>query len=169
MKKYQLIIFAALIAAAGLVIFWMFRDEMPQTIENYFTVTLTVSTETLLENMHLLHSDKHELVPVDGIIFPKTVVTVYEGDNVFDVLQREMRNARIHLVSRQMPIFDAVYVEAINNIFEFDSGPLSGWKYRVNGVFPSHSASSFVLQDGDFIEWLYTIDLGRDLDFEQQR
>ena len=123
--------------------------------------------ETLLENMHLLSGNKHELVPPDGIIFPETVVIAYEGESVFDVLNREMRNAGIHLVFRRMPVFDSVYIEAINNIFEFDAGPLSGWKYRVNDGFPGIGASSHILQAGDFIEWLYTLDLGRDLGNEQ--
>jgi len=130
---------------------------------DYFYVTLTVSAETLLENINLLDAEKHELLPADGIIFPETTVRAFEGETVFDVLSREMRAANIHLVSRQMPIFGAVYIEGINNIFEFDAGSLSGWKYRVNGEFLGFGASSSVLQEGDFVEWLYTVDLGRDL------
>jgi len=151
----------------GILIFATACNNQPQTTDESFTVTLTISAETLLENMDLLDSNKHELVPADGIIFPETTVIAYEGENVSDVLNREMRNARIHLVVRQTPVFNSVYIEAINNIFEFDAGPLSGWKYRVNGEFVSRGASAHILQDGDFIEWLYTIDLGRDLGYEQ--
>jgi len=131
--------------------------------DDSFTVTLSVRVHTILYNMHLLDRDKHELVPADGWIFPPTEVTAYEGESVFNVLQREMRRNRIHMVSRWTPIFNSAYVEAINNLYEFDVGPLSGWMYRVNGWFPNFGASRYLLSDGDVIEWLFTVDLGRDL------
>jgi hypothetical protein len=141
-----------------------YGGNAPQVSDEYFTVTLIVSAETLLENMDLLNREKHELVPIDGLIFPATEVAAYEGESVFDILSREMRNADIHFVTRKMPVYDSVYIEAVNNIFEFDAGALSGWKYRVNGEFPSFGASSYILQPDDFIELLYTLDLGRDLE-----
>jgi len=128
-----------------------------------FTVTLSVRAHMILYNMHLLHRDKHELVPEDGWIFPPTLVTVWESESVHNVLQREMRRERIHMSSRWTPIFNSAYVEAINNLFEFDVGPLSGWMYRVNGWFPNFGASRYLLAPGDVVEWIYTVDLGRDL------
>ena len=128
-----------------------------------FYVTLSVRAHTILYNMHLLHRDKHELIPEDGWILPPTQVLAWEGESVFNVLQREMRRNRIHMVARWTPIFNSAYVEAINNLYEFDVGPLSGWMYRVNGWFPNFGASRYLLSDGDVIEWLFTVDLGRDL------
>jgi len=128
-----------------------------------FTVTLSVRADTILRNMHLLDSAKHSLVPANGVIFPATQVTAVEGESVFDVLQREMRNARIHMVSRFTPIYSSAYIEAINNIFEFDVGPLSGWMHRVNGQFPGVGVSQIQLRPGDIIELLYTVDLGHDI------
>ena len=139
------------------------EPEDTATPDDSFTVTLSVSAHTILYNMHLLHIDKHELVPHDGWIFPPTVVTAYEGESVFNVLQREMRRNRIHMVSRWTPIFNSAYIEAINNLYEFDVGPLSGWMYSVNGWFPNFGSSRYLLSDGDVIEWIYTVDLGRDL------
>jgi len=128
-----------------------------------FTVTLTVRADTILRNMHLLDSAKHSLVPSDGVIFPATQVTAREGESVFDVLQREMRRVGIHMVSRFTPIYNSAYIEAINNIFEFDVGPLSGWMHRVNGQFPGVGVSQTLLRPGDVIEVLYTVDLGHDI------
>ena len=128
-----------------------------------FTVILSVSVETLLDNIHLLDAEMHELVPQDGILFPATEVPVYEGESVFDVLQREMRQAGIHMTARSVPIHNSSYVEAIGNIFEFDAGGLSGWMYSVNGIFPGIGSSQYTLSPGDVVEWLYTIDLGRDI------
>ena len=159
-------IFALLILAVIIFAVWFFGFRGSQAYGDYFFVTLTVRADNLLGNMHLLDEDSHELVPSNGIIFPLTEVRAFEGDTVFDVLSREMRNAEIHMVSRQVPVIGSVYIEGINNIFEFDAGPLSGWKYRVNGEFPGFSVSSFALHPGDDIELLYTLDLGRDLGYE---
>ncbi len=39
---------------------------------------------------------------------------------------------------------------------EFDYGSRSGWKYKVNGSYPSVGAGGYVLKDGDQVEWIYT-------------
>ena len=128
-----------------------------------FTVTLTVRVDMLLYNMHLLDSDKHELVPQDGFIFPRTAVTAYPGESVFNVLQREMRRARIHMASRFTPVFNSAYIEAINNLYEFDAGALSGWVYSVNGSFPSFGSSRYLVGPDYEIVWYFTLDRGRDV------
>ena len=137
-------------------------EDMVATDES-FTVFLEVRVDMILHNMHLLHRDKHELVPADGVIFPRTEVTAYAGESVFNVLQREMRRNRIHMASRFTPMFNSAYVEAINNLYEFDVGSLSGWMYSVNGWFPNFGSSRYLLNPGDEIRWEYTVDLGRDL------
>ena len=128
-----------------------------------FTVTLSVRCDTILDNMNLLNKEKHELVPTDGVIFPATVVTAYEGESVFNVLQREMKRAGIHMEFRNTPIYNSTYIMGINNLYEFDAGELSGWMYRVDGWFPNYGCSRYQLQPGDVVEWVYTSDLGRDV------
>ena len=128
-----------------------------------FTVTLSVRCDTLLDNMHRLDKEKHELVPEDGVIFAAQTVTVYEGESVFNVLQREMRRAKIHMEFVNTPIYNSAYIEGINNLYEFDGGELSGWMYKVNDWFPNYGCSRYLLQPGDVIEWVYTCDLGRDV------
>ena len=128
-----------------------------------FTVTLSVSVHTLLDNMHRLDREKHELVPGDGVIFAPAQVWANQGDSAFDVLHREMRAAGIHLAFRITPFLDSAYVEAIHNIFEFDAGELSGWMYLVGGQAQGVGASQHELSPGDVIQWVYTLDLGRDL------
>jgi len=137
--------------------------EQADAQEGSFTVTLTVRADTILNNMNLLDREKHELVPLDGVIFPKTEVRAYDGESVFNVLQREMRRASIHMAFRNTPVYNSAYVMAIGNLFEFDAGELSGWNFRVNGEFPNKGSSRVLLSPGDTIEWLYTCDLGRDL------
>ena len=127
------------------------------------TCTLTVRCDTILQNMAALNSEKAELVPHDGVIFKTATVTFYEGESVFNLLQREMKRAKIHMAFRNTPIYNSAYIEAINNLYEFDCGELSGWMYKVNGSFPSYGSSRYILKDGDIVEWVYTCDLGRDV------
>ncbi|MDR1539299.1 MAG: DUF4430 domain-containing protein [Clostridiales bacterium] len=128
-----------------------------------FSVSLSVRCDAILGNMNLLDDDKKELVPADGTIFPASTVEAYVGESVFNVLQREMKRARIHLEFMNTPIYNSAYIEGINNIYEYDAGELSGWMYKVNGRFPNYGCSRHLLQPGDAIEWIYTCDLGRDV------
>ena len=125
-------------------------------------VSLTISAGTILNKKKEAPQSVVKLVPKDGIIFSKDVDFV-EGDTVFDLLQREMKNSKIHMEYTSSPSKKTSYVEGINNIYEFDLGPLSGWMYRVNGDFPNYGASQVKLEAGDSIEWLYTCDLGEDI------
>ena len=133
-----------------------------------FTITLTVRCDTLLNNMSLLREEKRELVG-DGVIFPATVVIAYDGESVFNVLQREMRRARIHMEFRNTPIYNSAYILGINNLYEFDAGELSGWIYCVapadTGIrwYPNYGCSRYQLSPGDVVEFNYTCDHGRDL------
>lgn len=138
----------------------------PQDVQlgdGQYTATLSVSCKTILENMHALDKEKWELVPEDGIIFPATQVVFYEGESVFNLLQREMKKNNIHMEFVNTPIYNSAYIQGINNLYEFDVGELSGWMYKVNEWFPNYGASRYQLQDGDVIEWVYTTDLGRDV------
>ena len=126
------------------------------------TCTLSVRCDTLVGNSKL-DKEKVELVPADGVIFKTTTVTFYEGESVFNVLQREMKRNKIHMAFRNTPIYNSAYIEAINNLYEFDGGDLSGWMYKVNGWFPNYGCSRYQLKPGDVIEWVYTCDLGRDV------
>lgn len=47
------------------------------------------------------------------------------------------------------------YVAGIDGLFEFDDGPTSGWKYRVNGKVESVGAGVYEPKPGDAIEWFY--------------
>ncbi|WP_336772064.1 DUF4430 domain-containing protein [Paenibacillus sp. MMO-58] len=127
------------------------------------TVTLSVSAATILNNLDSFNEDKLEVLPKDGVIYPKQKVTFYEGESVFDVLLREMKKNKIHMEFEMTPIYNSNYVEGIHNIYEFDCGELSGWMYKVNGWFPNYGASRYALKDGDVVEWVYTCDLGRDV------
>ncbi len=125
--------------------------------------TLSVRCDTILHNIKWLNPEKVELVPEDGVILPVTTVSFYEGESVFNVLQREMKKAGIHMEFENTPMYNSAYIEGINNLYEFDCGELSGWMYKVNGWFPNYGCSRYQLKQGDVIEWVYTCDLGVDV------
>ena len=130
------------------------------------TCYLTIDCSTILYNMENLTEGKDILVPSDGVLLPRTAVTFYAGESVFDVLQRVTMENRIHMSSRFTPIYNSASIEAIGNLSEFDCGSGSGWMSNVNGWYPNYGVSRYVLQDGDDIQFNYTCDLGRDLGAE---
>lgn len=107
--------------------------------------------------------EKNAVIPQNGIILPETSVVFEDGESVFDVLVRTMKEHKIHLEFVNTPIYNSVYIEGINNLYEYDCGELSGWMYRVNGEFPNYGCSQYILKDGDKAEWVYTCDLGKDV------
>ena len=127
------------------------------------TCYLTISCATILDNMENLTEGKEKLIPSDGVIYATRKVTFYEGESVFDVLLRETKNNRVHMEYSFNPLFNSNYIEAINNLYEFDCGQNSGWMYNVNGWYPNYGCSRYIVQEGDEIQWNYTCDLGRDL------
>lgn len=128
-----------------------------------YTCTLSISCATILDNMDLCNKEKRELVPEDGWILKPMTVTFYEGESVFNILQRTCKQQKIHMEFENTPIYNSAYIEGINNLYEFDVGNTSGWMYKVNGWFPNYGCSRYQLKDGDVIEWVYTCDLGKDV------
>lgn len=127
------------------------------------TCTLTIRCDTILSNINLLKENKKGIVPENGVILDKITVAFNEGESVFNILRRETKKNKIHLEFSSTPIYNSIYIEGIANLYEFDCGELSGWTYKVNGKSPGYSSSECVINPGDEIEWLYTCDLGKDV------
>lgn len=127
------------------------------------TCVLSVECGSILNHLDDLTAGKESLVPADGVILPATSVSFSDGDTVFDVLKKTMREEGILFEFETTPLYSGVYIEGIANLYEFDCGPLSGWMYAVNGVFPNYGCGSCKVKDGDKIRWIYTCDLGRDI------
>ena len=126
--------------------------------------TIEIRCDTILNNMGNLTAGKEGYVPSSGTILGTTQVTFYEGETVFDVLQRVCSSAGIQLEYSWTPIYDSYYIEGINHLYEFDCGNESGWMYKVNGWFPNYGCSSYDLTDGDTIVWCYSCNgLGADV------
>lgn len=128
------------------------------------TVTFSISAKMILNNWDQLKKEKQPFVPKDGWILAPTKVSLKEGDSVYDLLVRATRDAGIQMEASWTPMYDAYYIEGINQLYEFDCGGLSGWMFQVNGWFPNYGTSKYTdLHDGDVIQMAYTCDLGHDL------
>lgn len=126
-------------------------------------VTISITAATLLDNMDKFDSAKKSLLPEDGVLVSTRSVPFKEGSTVFDALVAVTKDQRVHMEYVSTPLYKSNYIEGIANIYEMDAGPLSGWMYKVNGVFPSVGCGRYELKAGDVIEWIYTCDLGRDI------
>lgn len=89
---------------------------------------------------------------VSGPSYGPTSIEFNEGDSVFDILNKT--GLKVNSSGRGT----SIYVRGISGLKEFDEGPMSGWKYKVDGVFPGESAGSFEIKEGQQIEWVYTVD-----------
>lgn len=172
MKKdlFAIVVIVALVALVA-------SGTKVQSVDDYYlthidditedsqTVTISIRCDTILDNWDKLDdslkSDKY--VPADGVILPTFRVVLRKGDTVYDIFSRVTRYSKIVTDFVYTVNYSSVYVKGINHLYEFSCGELSGWMYRVNGVFPGYGCSRYVLKDGDVIEWVYTCDLGRDV------
>ena len=136
-------------------------QEIEKDIVN--TCTFSIECSTILNNLDMLETEKLEMVPFNGVILNEITVVFYEGESVFDVLQRVCKENKIHMEASWTPMYNSAYIEGIHNLYEFDCGALSGWMYRVNGWYPNYGCSRYQLKDGDVVEWRFTCDLGNDI------
>lgn len=150
-----------------------------QTVEEYYlthmdditpqsqTVTISISCKTVLEHWEQLDASLRDekYIPSDGVILPPTQYVLRPSDTVFDILNRAIRYNKIQMEfqNAKQNSYGSAYVQGIHYLYEFSCGPLSGWMYKVNDIYPNYGCSKYLLKDGDVIEWVYTCDLGRDV------
>lgn len=148
----------------------------PKTTQtDVLTCTVSVNCKSILGNADKLRKGKEAFLPSDGIILDEITVEFEDGETVFDVLKKVCASCvcedeceyclenGIQLESSYTPGYDNYYIEGIHQIYEKDCGSKSGWMYKVNGVFPNYGCSSYHLENGDRIEWVYTCELGEDI------
>ena len=163
-KSRKNFIFIGAAAAAGIVI--VLVTDIRSADEYYGSSAVkenTVGTVTMeIRCDTAVGKSDSEYIPEDGVILPVTSFDIEEGDTVYDVLTDAAQTFGIQVDSRGGSK-SMIYVSGINYLYEFDFGDLSGWVYHVNGISPSRNSGDYVLSDGDVIEWLYTCELGHDL------
>lgn len=121
-------------------------QQTPASAENPEKTALTIS----------IIGDKQR-----GVILKETSMPFQEGMTVLDALKQAARENKLQLEYKGKGAY--AYVQGIDNLYEFDGGPKSGWVYKVNGRAPGEGAGSCKVAAGDKIEWLYTLNLGEDV------
>lgn len=117
-------------------------------------VTLTIRCDTV--------AGQAAHIPADGVILPETTFDIREGDSVYTILTEAAQTYGIQLDNQGSE--SLVYIAGIGYLYEFDFGQYSGWVYHVNGNTPGVGAGEYLLSDGDVVRWLYTCDLGQDVE-----
>ena len=125
--------------------------------EENLRCSVKVSCEAVLEEMDKLVEPKKELVPEDGIILFKENVAFGEGETAFEVIKELFAEEKIQFEYEKIPAYDSIYIEGIGNIYEKDAGDVSGWSYMVNGEYLATDLGKYILNDGDFIEFIYIV------------
>lgn len=125
--------------------------------------SIQIRCDTVVDTSKLENEAVIPFIPSSGVILSLYEVEFTPGESVFDILKRVCREHNIHLEFREDALYSGAYVEGINYLYEYDAGALSGWMYKVNGLFPNYGCSKYTVSDGDSIVWCYTCDLGTDV------
>lgn len=122
--------------------------------------SISIRCDTVLGKSESSH------IPKDGIILDTTELEITENQTVYDLLTDAAKTYNIQVENSGVNGQNSsmAYIRGINYIYEFDFGELSGWMYKVNGQTPSVGCGEYVLSPGDRVEWLYTCDLGKDIE-----
>ncbi len=147
----------------------------PATEPKKLYCTISIDCSAIFDNPDKLKEEKRPFVPQNGKILDTVRIEFKQGETVFDVFKRACadnvctdkcqycQSNGILFECEYTPGYGNYYIEGIHQIYEKDCGSKSGWMYKVNGVYADTGCSSYVLKDGDVIEWIYTCNLGEDV------
>lgn len=117
-------------------------------------VSFEIQCKAILDKKSLWRDGLEEIIPESGIFYAGQCA-FSQGETVYDILRRICREQDIALDSSYTPIYGSYYVRGIGNLYEFDCGSESGWKYAVNGVTPGEGSSQYTVQNHDRIVFFY--------------
>lgn len=137
------------------VLIWTIKIETPaqyyqsEQKDGIGNVTMTIRCDAILG------MPGSEEYPADGTVMPLTEFALAENETVLDLLYDAVKAYTMQIETDG--IKETAYVRGIASLYEFDFGELSGWTYTVNGTRPAEGCGTYLLQDGDRIEWIYTL------------
>ena len=118
--------------------------------------SFTIECKKILNRQDLWRDGLEEFIPKDGVYYSGKLE--YKKDlSVYDALKKICDKNNILMESRYTPIYETYYVAGIGNLYEFDCGSESGWKYSVNGVTPGVGSSLYTIEPGDEVVFFYDI------------
>lgn len=159
--------YAFVLLAAAALIYGVFSLDV-QGKDDYYSAagksgsmptTITIRCDTV--------AGRAEHIPADGVILGESTVMLSEGSTAFDQLVAAVREHKLHM-DKEEGAMGTVYVKGLGNLYEFDYGDMSGWMFCVNGGSAQTGSGDYKLRAGDRVEWLYTTELGKDLDLDMK-
>lgn len=122
------------------------------------TVSFDIQCTSIIDHRELWRDGLEEVIPASGYFY-RGQQEISEGDTVYDVLKRVCTKNNIALDTEFTPLFGSYYIKGIGNLYEFDCGSESGWKYMVNDKYADVSCSSYTLKRGDHVVFTYDYQL----------
>lgn len=156
MKKriyFILIVAAIVLVVAGIKQFWADANIVPSKKVTSVN-TSKVSNEDDKSVVFISISGKSKQI-LSRLSFP-----FHKGATPLNLLTLATKSKGIQLECRGAG--STAYVVGIANLYGMDYGPQSGWVFRVNGSIPSVGSGSYSLHPGDWVEWAYTCNSGKD-------
>ena len=123
----------------------VFDDEVGDIVDSAGKVTVSIDCSAAV--------GKSDKAASSGRFLRETETEIDSSDTVFTATLRACAAAGIDVTYRASSY--GSYIEAIEDLYEFDCGAQSGWMVYVNGVLIGVSADSETVSDGDEIEWVY--------------
>lgn len=117
-------------------------------------IHFTIQCKKILDRKDLWKDGIEQVIPKNGVFFDG-MLDFEQGSTVYDLLKKICNKQNIPLDSKYTPIYATYYVQGIGNLYEFDCGSESGWKYMVNGELPGVGSSAYLLEAGDQVVFFY--------------
>ncbi|MCH5252542.1 MAG: DUF4430 domain-containing protein [Lachnospiraceae bacterium] len=121
-------------------------------------VTIQIHCLAIMNQRDRWKKGTEEIIPPSGIFYSGTC-EIKDGDTAYDVLKTVCEKYNIALDSQYTPLYETRYIRGIGNLYEFDCGDESGWKYSVNGLTPGVGCSGYRVKTGDTIVFFYDCQL----------
>ncbi|MBO6108585.1 MAG: DUF4430 domain-containing protein [Eubacterium sp.] len=118
----------------------------------------TIECKKITDRPDLWRDGLENVIPENGVFFSGKL-EYQKGLTVYDALKKICDDNNILLDSRYTPIYETYYVSGIGNLYEFDCGSESGWKYSVDGIVPGVGCSRYEIAKGDRIVFFYDIEI----------
>lgn len=135
-------------------------DAEPETVHDESSATEIPEASDMPE-VPEVYRVSLSVIGVDGAVLLETVVIESEAVSVFELLKTYCEMSGVHLDYQGSS--DMVYIKGIQQLYEFDYGPLSGWMYAVDGVFPTKSIGGYQIDNDVEVILYYTKDSGKDI------
>ncbi len=163
-KSWKSYVFVGIVSAALLLAVNLIDVALPSDYYgdgNISAAADEASIETYISIRCDTIAGERDYIPADGTILDRVRIDTAQGASVYTQLVAACRRFGIQLESEGTS--GVPYISGIAYIYEADFGELSGWMFRVNGVFSAVGAGEAGLANGDEVEWVYTRDLGHDV------